>query len=567
MTVDLDRARESAAGFASEALGVELTPAQRDATDWRTLVTAIVAPRQSGKSFALAVGAAWWAARRRDQRVLIVSGGETSAQRMLRIVRDLAERSPLASSVTSESAWEVRMSNGSSVEVATTSERRIRGASVDLLLFDEAGLLPPEIVQAAEPTVAAREGGRIVLAGTPWREGSPFHRYVQAAERGSPTVRLVQWAVEDAPFMNSELVEHHRATMTPSAFAAEYEGRWADDDEALFSRSLLDAATADYRRCPLAELPPGVKVWGGLDWGRRHDRSALTAWGIVVVGEEEPRLALAPAALHVWPRGTTTTQTVRDVLASTADWQVLTAESNGIGAGPCDMLAEGIAECGAVQAWQRSGGARPPRPTSGLRLSPGERLALHQQGIRVVNGGSAFAMPPDPNAPERPAPLLNPHATSAGSKAAALGALRSLLERGDAVLPREPELLRQLSGLRVELRPSGAEKIENDPGVSRHDDLADSAWLGLAPHPRWPTKQAAVHALAAYREAWSGLPAPEGELVRTGAGVALGRDPLWLSPATAFVDGWRGQRLTGGGGSVQSDRLAGLRAAIKEKAA
>jgi hypothetical protein len=77
---DLDRARRDVAYFA-QLCKWPMTEVQLAAIRLDTLVTAILAPRQSGKSHALALLVAWWAVSRRDQFVLIVSGGDTAAVR------------------------------------------------------------------------------------------------------------------------------------------------------------------------------------------------------------------------------------------------------------------------------------------------------------------------------------------------------------------------------------------------------------------------------------------------------------------------------------------------------
>ena len=62
-------------------------------------------PRQSGKSRSLAVAALWWAFRRGDQRVLVISAGEDASRRLLAEAAATAVRSPLlAGSVVDENA-------------------------------------------------------------------------------------------------------------------------------------------------------------------------------------------------------------------------------------------------------------------------------------------------------------------------------------------------------------------------------------------------------------------------------------------------------------------------------
>ena len=85
---------------------------------------------------------------------------------------------------------------------------------------------------------------------------------------------------------------------------------------------------------------------------------------------------------------------------------------------------------------------------------------------------------------ERPSePLITrkvPIHTTAELKAAAYSTLRLLVDRQRLLIPASAEdLLRELLMLRVDLSPSGTERIEASSG---HDDLADALMLALGPY-------------------------------------------------------------------------------------
>ncbi|MDQ6910744.1 MAG: terminase family protein, partial [Actinomycetota bacterium] len=488
-----------------------MTDVQLAAIRLETLVTAILAPRQSGKSHALALLVAWWACRARDQFVLIVSGGDTAAVRLMDAVRRLVRLSPLfQDSITRETTRRLQLSNGSVIESVPTSEFQIRSATTDLLVFDEAGLIPQGIVSAAEPTVAAREGGRIVYAGTPWALDSPFHRVVQSGDRGSSSVRTVRWSLDDAPSVNRALVDYHRETMPEAVFRAEYEGEWAAGSDALFSRELLDFASADYQLRDLYTFTPEVGVYAGVDWGRRHDQTAVVVIGRVPVGALNRDLTgpvFAVLAVHVWPRGTPTTQSVRDLLESPLWFRLLTFEDNGVGTGPADQLEEQFGERAERLEASRGGhwedapvpyGARGSRPWL-WQPAPGEWVGP----------------------PRLPASYFNRVTTTAQNKTATLGELKAMLERRHLVIPRDGLLLRQLRGLRVEFRPSGTTSIQAD-SATEHDDVADACWLSLGPirgeHGSTLGRAARV----------SGPDVPDatgGDVVESGGGVVIPKRP------------------------------------------
>lgn len=510
--IDLRRARDDV-GYFAKCSKWPLTEKQREAIKLDTLVTAIIAPRQSGKSHALALLAVWWATRRRDQFVLIISGGDTAAVRLMEAIRKLARTSPLlADSVIDEKTRRIELSNGSAIESVPTSEFQIRSATVDLLIFDEAGVIPQSIVAAAEPTLAAREGGRIVYAGTPWRLDSPFHRVVQLGDRGSPTVRTVRWSLDDAPHVNWQLVEYHRESMAEAVFRAEYEGVWGGTSDALLSRELLDAASADYQLVDLADMPSEVALLGGVDWGRRHDQTAHV--GIARLPTPDVSGAVfAIATVTVWPRNTPTTAAVRDLLGSPAWWRCLSYEDNGVGCGPADTIDEKFGERNERLEAERGGRYVELAPRLNSRGLPGFGYEPEYEWI---------------GPPALVAPMRNRVTTTAQVKAEMLGQLKAMLERGRLILPRDGVLLRQLQGLRVEFRPSGATSIAAD-AETRHDDVADACWLALGPIRGSNLSMLNEAALDPIPDADISA---DGDRVMTGAGIEIPRRPLFQSVAS-----------------------------------
>jgi hypothetical protein len=85
-------------GAFARAIGAPLTEWQLRALTLEARITTIMAGRQLGKSRALAVLALWWAFRKREQHVMIVSVSDDAAGRVLALARDLAMASPLLAS-------------------------------------------------------------------------------------------------------------------------------------------------------------------------------------------------------------------------------------------------------------------------------------------------------------------------------------------------------------------------------------------------------------------------------------------------------------------------------------
>jgi hypothetical protein len=473
---DYDEARRDLRAFA-ELAGRPLTESQATSLHLRKRVTVIVAPRQSGKSRSLAVLALHRAFRRAGLRVLIISAGEEAAKRLLFDVRSIANGSALLrGSVVDESAGLLTLTNGSEIRSVPASERQIRGWSVDLLLIDEAALVSSDLILgAAFPTTAARPDARIVMASSATAASGAFYDHVALGRQGSEHVEAFAWDLTQAAWIAASVIAAARESMTPTRFAAEYEGVFASGADALFPRALLERATAPYRMPELDALGEHAGL-AGTDWGVTTDRSAI----VVVSRAHRPEGMFVIAAAHAWRSGealdaaedASEQGVVGQIAALPADFEQVTMEVNGVGYPLAQALARRIR-------------ARRERKRP-------EIVFIH---------------------------------TTAEMKGATYGALRMFMEQGRLALPESAtELLRELLLLRVTLTQTGGEKIEAGIG---HDDLADA--LMLASGPYQDSKGAWCSRLgdAIERSPLSvGGDFGAGETVRTGAGIVLPKTPV-----------------------------------------
>ena len=450
-------------------VGRELTPWQVAALKLEKRTTCIVAPRQSGKSRSLAVLALHHAFRAGGKRVLVVSAGEEASKRLLADVRVIATSSALLrGSVVDETVGLITLTNGSEIRSVPASERQIRGWTADLLIIDEAALVPDAIiVGAALPTTAARPDARIVMASSATTATGAFFDHVALGRQGSEHVEAIAWALADAWWISPSVIAAARESMTDARFNAEYMGVFASGADALFPRALLDRVTADLVMPGLYGL--GVNAgMAGVDWGATTDRSALCA----VSRLESPAGVFAVTCAHAWPSGEPLDGpggVIGQIADLPAAFELVSMETNGLGF----PLAHSLA-----------------RRLRGRKLQP-ELAFVH---------------------------------TTGDLKSATYGALRMLLEQGRLVLPASATgLLRELLLLRVAMTQQGGERIEAGVG---HDDLADALMLALGPYQdsrgQWRSRvgDAAEHA---------GSPASveeSGRTVRTGGGLVLPRVPV-----------------------------------------
>lgn len=431
-TSDLDGARRDVGVFAELLLGAPLWDYQLEAARSAARFRVICAGRQVGKSRLLAVLALHQAFSRAGSTTLVVSAGEDAAKRLMEDVTTLVLASPmLAGSVVDESSKIVTLSNGSTIRAVPASTRQIRGWSIDLLIVDEAAFLEPEVWSAAQFTILARPGSRVLLTSSPW--GGPDHFFRVMWNRGMTRpdgdVAAWHWPSTVSPMVDDSLLELYRETEPPLKYAREVMAEWVDGSGAYFTTAELEAATSNR---PMVDVgageAPGLGfVAGGVDWGMARDAHALSVVAAVdgdgaVDGRGRQRYRIA----YVEERFGVSYEAWIDRLEELAGcfrFSVLTAETNGVGQMPTQVLARRL--------WEASG-----------------------------------------------AEVVAPVATTARLKEDLFGFAKLLIQQGRLELPRHPSLLKQLGALEFTQGESGVMRIAV-PERAGHDDVAMSFALSL----------------------------------------------------------------------------------------
>lgn len=459
MTGLLERARHDVLAF-SRLVEHPLTDWQASSLGLDSRITVIVAPRQSGKSRALALLAVWWAFRRPGQRVLIVSAGEDASRRLLSEVRRIVSGCKLLqASAVDEFAGLLTLSNGSEIRSVPASDRAIRGWSTDLLLIDEAALVSDDLLlDAAMPTTAARPDARVVMASSATSASGAFYDHAMRGEQGSEHVLTYRWRLTDATWISPSTIAAARESMSELRFRAEFEGEFAGSGDLLFPRSVLERAITDRPVYDLDQLAGPARLLGGQDWGATTDRSAFVAIGRV---PGEPQFVVVCAKR--WRQGHPLPAVIDELVSMPGHFAALSLERNGLGEGCVQSFAK---------AWKSR-----PADAGGSRRPPSQVLVTDDptKGPTVVTHVAS-----KPNAWNQGFHTwLRGVVTSAPLKAAVYSSVRLMVERQELLIPRDAtDLLRELLLLRVDLTPTGEERIAASSG---HDDLADALMLAATP--------------------------------------------------------------------------------------
>lgn len=511
---ELDAARRDPVVFADVVLGQPLWAHQVQVCQSESRYRVLCAGRRAGKTRVFGVLALWTMFRRPGTRVLVVSAGEIAVKRTHAEISAMANAVPgSASSVVTDSAHTLTLSNGSSLESVPSSLRAVRSAEADLLVIDEAGFVDQQVWEAAEPVVGARSGARVLIASSPW--GGPGHFFHDLWRRGMDRpdgeVRSWHWPSTVSPMVDRAWLQGVQERSAADYFAREYLAQWSGQFGAYFDEDEIMQCVADY---PLVtaerarELSPyGQRVFpavAGVDWGMRRDANALVLVAPLAdhgvndqaLGGDGRRAMFVPylAAESGWQWDAFTAH-VADVAGAYA-LHVIASEVNGVGDAATRMLEL--------------------------------ELQRRRQGA--------------------PTTWVYPVWTDMRRKQAGFGKVKMLLQRRLLVLPRHPELLKQLRALEFEQSQAGGVRI-SVPENKGHDDLAmalmqavsavsdPEAWRWSAGVSAFYAGQLAVdHAWQAYRIARDRARAEvEASASRTAGGVLV---PTLAVPDRDVSPGW-----------------------------
>lgn len=452
---DIDRARRDPVVFADLLIGQPLWDHQVEVVRSAARYRVICAGRRSGKSRTFGVLSLHRAFSVPWSKVLIVSASDTAAKRLFSEISNMATGSKyLTASIDEDTKSLLTLSNGSTIECVPASMKAVRSAEADLLIVDEAGFVPQEIWEAAEPVVGARAGARVLICSTPWGSSEHFFRglWNQGMDRPDAEVASWHWPSTISPQLDLVWLEGVRGRSSREYFEREYLAQWTDGAGAYFTEAEIMGAVADYEMC----APEDLEYWlerpyaaaGGIDWGMARDANALVLvsvledYGLNAEKRGDQLSFFIPwfEARHQWDYS----DFIERVVAVAGRYYIrtLASETNGVGAYPTQDLTR----------------------------------RLHE-----ANRGCAVAAV----------------VTDLRRKQSGFGMIKGLLQQQRLILPREPELLKQMRGLEFEQLPAGGVRI-SVPERAGHDDIVMALlqavsglfvegahrWNG-APRPAW----------------------------------------------------------------------------------
>jgi len=266
--------------------------------------------------------------------ILIVSGSQRQSMQMFDYCENLIVNSDVLNRFLSSgrggkhTRTVVRLGRpfGGKIEALPCSPNRLRGKHPDVLLVDEASIVPGEMLASELIMMLTKPGARLIMAGTPFGFDHPFRAAFE-----NPSFSVYHETSYTSPLVSRANLEEWRQMMTEEQWTREVEARWVEASDSYFPLDLIRECVepglelvADVERVPAHVLKK--PTYGGLDLGKHRDFSALAV--VMLDGE---RLKLVH--LHQFPRETGYAEVIAyTILAGRAfNFRKLVVDKTGVG--------------------------------------------------------------------------------------------------------------------------------------------------------------------------------------------------------------------------------------------
>ncbi len=253
----------------------------------------ISAGRQTGKSLCCAVAAIYLTLKNKIQ-VCLVSAKENYVYQH---ITDIFSSNPeLRQYVSWEGVANIipkdgySLKNGSKVQLLSSSEKGIRGASASILFLDEAELMPSETLSTAYGNLSGKKI-KLVVLGTPSSRYSKFNEILKNPKKYNFT--LFKWSEIDCDWHSQEELSNKKTIMTEDEWKRDVLGEISESSiKLLWDTEQINKAIREQ------VLSEGGIRWAGIDGGGTghtdRDKLALT------IGEKNGKYKLKVLFRKTW---------------------------------------------------------------------------------------------------------------------------------------------------------------------------------------------------------------------------------------------------------------------------
>jgi len=231
-----DSQPENIVNWAETALGFQPDDFQKEVLTEQSKRIMILAPRQTGKSTAVAVRVLHEALANDNAMILLASASGRQSGQIMEKARKMALSLDLKILPPPPKCDGFTLTNGSQIVSLPDSEETIRGFSAPrLIVVDEAAFASESVFQALEPMLLVSNGTLIILS-TP--NGQTGYFYDQWHADPTPWTKLFG-SLERCPRVSPEAIETIRKSVTKEVFEQEFECKFVASNGQVISLETL----------------------------------------------------------------------------------------------------------------------------------------------------------------------------------------------------------------------------------------------------------------------------------------------------------------------------------------
>lgn len=409
----------------------------------------IVAGRQVGKTYMLAIYALWWAFTKPDQCVLIVAPTLRQSKIMYNRVRTFGSLVPwIRRSRIKDTMTETIFDNNSEIHClpAGRTGDNIRGYPANLVIFDEAAFIPDPVITAIRPSMSAVDGD-MILSGTPFGMNGKFYEFYAGIVGKFKRYKWRKFKIPSilSPLISQEFLDEEREQMTDAEWRMEYNAEFISDTDEFFPKSLLKKAMRDYQYYIVTDEDLArIEI---LEDEKLKRRMMLIGPGDRVIGLDVARYGLDETAAVVLER--LKDKTMSTVRRKTKLYKVIWAGTRGRTSIP------------EAADWGREL----------MDIFDAKAISVDATGL----GGGVFDLL-EPEFGDK----VNGVNFSSPVRRALYETLKIALERENLIINADDrKMLRQFGGFKLKKTDSATGEMQIKKSTTGHDDLVDGLALAL----------------------------------------------------------------------------------------
>lgn len=201
----------------------------------------LLCSRQSGKTTVTGLKGLHKALYKPRSTTLILSPSQRQSVEMQRSVMNYCSRLRGIPGLRQESAMKSEFDNGSRIIALPGTGDTVRGyAAVDLVILDEAARIEDELLAAVRPMLATTNGELVALTTPKGKRGFFYEAWI-----GDGNWERVKITADQCPRITKEFLAQELKDHGPQIYAEEYLCEFLENDEAMFSDAIIQAAFTD----------------------------------------------------------------------------------------------------------------------------------------------------------------------------------------------------------------------------------------------------------------------------------------------------------------------------------